>query len=262
VLASLYVPYAVPTFLIADVLAVSAFAHVLIGYNDVRRIRAEEVAAKTEKLAVLNRVLRHNLRTEAQAISGYAELLVDGASDERTRGHAETVRSHADRLGRLNTSVKHVFGALDAAGDDREAVDAALAVETAVATVAEKHPDAELTADVTAGLSVAAGEGLEPALVHLIENGVRHNDADTPRVHVDARTEGDEVTFAVADDGPGIPEMERSVVVDDDEITQLNHGQGLGLWVVKWTARAYGGAFDLDADDGGTTARLRLRRTA
>jgi two-component system OmpR family sensor kinase len=260
VLASFYVPEAVPMFLVSTVLAVSAFAHVLIGFNDVRRIRAEEVATKTEKLAVLNRLLRHNLRTEAQAINGYADLVVDAASDETTRQHATTVKSHAEKLGRMNANVKQIFWALDTEVADDEAVDVEMLMEAAVATVRENHPDAEFTIDATPGVSIAGGQYVESALTHLVENAVAHNDSETPLVRVGATVDAGVVELSVRDNGPGIPEMERSVVAGDSEITQLNHGQGLGLWVTKWIAQAYDGAFDVEGNDEGTTATLRLRQ--
>ncbi|MFC4357784.1 sensor histidine kinase [Halobium salinum] len=261
VLASYYVPAAAPTFLVATVLAVSAFAHVLIGFNDVRRIRAEELATKTEKLAVLNRLLRHNLRTEAQLIGGYADLVVESAGDETTRGHALTVKSHAEKLGRMNDNVKQIFWALDADAPDRETMDAELLVEGAVEEVRADHPDATFSIDASPGVAIDGGQYVRSALAHLVENAVAHNDSETPRVRVSVTVEDDVVAVAVHDNGPGIPEMERSVVAGDSEITQLNHGQGLGLWVTKWVAHAYDGAFDVEGDEDGTTATLRLRKS-
>ncbi|MFC6726882.1 ATP-binding protein, partial [Halobium palmae] len=79
---------------------------------------------------------------------------------------------------------------------------------------------------------------------------------------VSAAVGDDAVELAVRDNGPGIPEMERSVVAGDSEISQLNHGQGLGLWVVKWITNAYDGAFDVGSDGRGTTATMQLPRAA
>ncbi len=84
-----------------------------------------------------------------------------------------------------------------------------------------------------------------------------------PTVRVDAREGPDgRVEVTVADDGPGTPEMERAVVSGETAIDQLNHGQGIGLWFVKWVADLSDGsvAFDDDAEGAAVTVRLGWTR--
>ena len=57
---------ATPIFSGSIIFGVSATAHVLIGVNDVRRIRARTLADQRQKTAVNNRVIRHDLRHVAQ----------------------------------------------------------------------------------------------------------------------------------------------------------------------------------------------------
>jgi len=67
------------------------------------------------------------------------------------------------------------------------------------------------------------------------------------------------VTVRVADDGPGIPDDEVAVLTDDRDITQLDHGSGFGLWLVKWVVDSYGGELRFDeTDSGGTRVVLTL----
>lgn len=40
--------------------------------------------------------------------------------------------------------------------------------------------------------------------------------------------------------------------------TALEHGSGLGLWLVKWGVVSLGGSIDFEVDDAGTTARVHL----
>lgn len=56
-----YPGVSIPMPIAASILGVSAVAHILIGFNDVRRIRAGELAREREKLAVLNRLARLRL---------------------------------------------------------------------------------------------------------------------------------------------------------------------------------------------------------
>ncbi|PSQ58013.1 hypothetical protein BRD18_06790 [Halobacteriales archaeon SW_7_71_33] len=149
-----------------------------------------------------------------------------------------------------------------------------------VATVALDPPDATWTDDATAAddkpatVRVDAGGDLGLALAHLVENGVEHG-GDEPTVTVQVRREDGDVVVRVTDDGPGIPPYERAVVAGDREPTQLDHGSGLGLWIIRWVVEGYGGtvAFETPADDSrgrrsrggdaaesdaGTTVVLRL----
>jgi signal transduction histidine kinase len=51
------------------------------------------------------------------------------------------------------------------------------------------------------------------------------------------------------------------VIIEGEEITALEHGSGLGLWVAVWTVEAFGGDVELlDQDSDGTTLTFRLKR--
>ncbi|WP_237560372.1 sensor histidine kinase [Halolamina rubra] len=97
------------------------------------------------------------------------------------------------------------------------------------------------------------------ALGELLENAVKHNTGANPQVTVSARDDGEWIEIAVIDDGPGIDEMEQRTVTAGDE-TALEHGSGLGLWLVNWIVTRYGGSFQIAPrdDDAGTTATVRL----
>lgn len=259
-----YLHASVPPFLVADILAVSAFAHVLIGYNDVRRIRLKEVAAKSERLAVLSRLLRHNLRTEAQVIDGYADLLVESASDPEVQRYAKTVQSHARKLGSLNDDIKDVVWALDRVPDASESISVDELVAAVVADVRSAYPEAHIGVDGTPDLAVRGGDKLATALAQLVVNAVEHCDRETPEVTVSVTTDSaldGWVNLTVRDNGTGIPDRERDLVTGESDITQLNHSDGLGLWAVKWITNAYDGALTFGDNTDGGEATLRLRRS-
>jgi len=52
-------------------------------------------------------------------------------------------------------------------------------------------------------------------------------------------------------------------VLERGRETDLNHGSGIGLWLVRWTATTLEGDLDFDTSDGTTvTVRLPRERTA
>jgi signal transduction histidine kinase len=98
---------------------------------------------------------------------------------------------------------------------------------------------------------VSAAPKLSVAIDNIVQNAVEHNDADAPRVEITIRpatAETEYVELTVADNGPGIPEQEREVLLKGKE-TDLRHGSGLGLWIVKWVVTRSGGRIDFDKND-------------
>lgn len=68
--------------------------------------------------------------------------------------------------------------------------------------------------------------------------------------------------MVVTDDGPGIPERERTVL-DSGTETQLEHGRGIGLWFVNWAVTRLGGELEFARNDPtGSVVTVRLYDTA
>ena len=80
------------------------------------------------------------------------------------------------------------------------------------------------------------------------------------RVAVSASIESDCLILAIEDDGPGLPEEERSAVFERGrKLDDGKPGAGLGLSIVRDLADAYGGSVRLDtARLGGLRAQLSL----
>lgn len=105
---------------------------------------------------------------------------------------------------------------------------------------------------------------LEQALGNVVQNAIRYNHANG---HVAVVLEGSSNawTLRVVDDGPGIPEADRSRVVEpsfrgSEARTRHPHGMGLGLHIASDVASRHGLDLELrDTDGGGLTVELRRR---
>ncbi len=253
-------------------------------YTDITEQRERE-----RRLEVLNRVLRHNMRSRLNVVDGYADYLaeeLEGVADRAEDGHETvevSVEAHTQRAAEeVRRAARRVLDLADEARrtvelfseTDDGPVDVVAVVSDVVAEQAEEHPAASFdiglpetgVTDVEAAREhppVMADVGTEIglAVTHVVENAVVHND-DDPTVTVEVETGGgDDVTVRVGDDGPGIPDHERTVVEENHAPTQLEHGSGLGLWVTRWLVEGYGGEMSFDGDGGeddGTTVCLRL----
>lgn len=210
-------------------------------------------------LQVLNRVLRHNLRNDLTVVMGYADILTRGVEDDGLARTAETVHDISTDLAELSEDAKRIERTLRRGRVEGYPVDLGAVVDRVIAHSDSTYRDATIDVDVPDDLVVRADDELVTALDHLVENAVVHNPVPEPTVRIGACRSGRTVTLAVDDDGPGIPRAEREVITGDRDITQLTHGSGLGLWLVRWIVDSYGGRITFSRSNlGGSRVEISL----
>lgn len=226
-----------------------------------------DVTARTtrqQRLEVLNRVLRHNLRNDVNAIVGYSDLLADDPDEPEPL--ADAIVEVADELAAIGEKARRIERLMATAESEAEAVPLAPLAQNVLVSAAADAPDVTYERSVPTDVVVqGSGYLLEHALRNLVENAVEHNDATEPTVELRGTYEPEQtypLTISVLDNGPGIPEQDRAAVLDGDE-TPLEHGSGLGLWVVRWAVTRLGGEIDIDErSSGGTRVSLRFPRAS
>ena len=215
---------------------------VLINARDITERKRRE-----QRLAVFNRLLRHNFRNRLDVIKGHTERLADQTDGD----HAETVLAAADRLATLGTRARRI-DRLMARDPEPTTVDV-----TAVATeVLDELDTTGVSVDTKLSEPVSLRtdtETLRTTLLSPLENAVRYADS-TVTIAVTTTTAG--CRIVISDDGPGIPTTELDSLAAGTE-TDLQHGRGLGLWQLKWGVDALNGELDFDTADG-TTIRITL----
>lgn len=208
------------------------------------------------ELTVLNRVLRYNVSEAVDGLLDRSAALVDAADDPEVVEPARDIREHALALERTSEEARDVERVLDADPDlEPNALDSV--VEDALDDV-RLAEYADVRVDIADVPDVLSGGHLDRAVAALVDNAVRYADAQTPTVRVSAARDGDVVALTVADEGPGLPEQERRLLVGDLDLTPLDHGNGLGLWLVRWIATAYDGDVSYERSDDGSEITLEL----
>lgn len=216
---------------------------------------------REQRLEVLNRILRHNLRNDAMILTGYGQMLAEGVEEPTLVHAARTVVDTSERLVGFSENARDIDTLLAKAdAEPRE-----LALADLVRDVLEDLPTGvSREVDVPESLEIEVSRDLlKMALAALVENAVEHDDADSPHVTVRATHDPEApypVTLSVVDTGPGVPEMEWEVIQRGSE-TPLHHGNGLGLWLVRWAVTHIGGDLAIaDNDPRGTVVSIRLPR--
>lgn len=212
---------------------------VTVGYM----IALRDVTERNEyeqRLEVAQRVLRHNLRNKMTVIKGWAETL-----SETTNGHAVAVQriiNTADELTELSEKTQMMVQMEPSTSSKRIRVDLQSHLSSLVEEFGNRYPDVTIEREVPQSLAVGLPDAkfLRIPVENLIENAIEHNDADDPWVRVSAEAGGDQIKIRVEDNGPPIPEMERTVLREGME-DSLHHGSGLGLWLTYWSIKTVGG---------------------
>ena len=226
----------------------------LISLRDITDRRQRE-----QRLDVLNRLLRHDIRNEMNVVKGNADLLRDTAdADERER--LSRIISTVDDIVDRSNKIGRVTEALET--EQHSPTPLRELLESVVSDARDRNPDAAITLTCEETIWIQGGPSVLIALEELVENAVEHRaTADDPlEVEITAtRTDGTPgVRVAVHDNGPGIADHEREVIRSGTE-TPLKHGSGVGLWLVNWIVRNLGGRMSFPETDGpGTTVELQL----
>jgi signal transduction histidine kinase len=111
-------------------------------------------------------------------------------------------------------------------------------------------------------ITIAGNHSLiSQALVNLVDNAIKYT-PEGGRVTVAASEAGATATLSVTDSGPGIPESERSHVLERFvrlEASRHSQGTGLGLSLVAAVARLHDASLSLEDNNPGLKAVLRFR---
>lgn len=213
-------------------------------------------------LQVTNRIIRHNLRNDLNVIAGFAEVLCSELEESLHADYARRILDNATELIELAedaNTLQRIVGQNVRSTLDRTSLSPI--VERACKTVEETHPQVTIDRSIPDSVEAYVDHRLELAVEHLLENAIEHTDRPDPvvRIYAQRRLDDETIELVIEDDGPGIDRSIRELITGQQEITQLDHNSGIGLWVVKWVVESYGGQISFDTGyDAGTRVILSI----
>ncbi|AGB31667.1 putative PAS/PAC sensing his kinase [Natrinema pellirubrum DSM 15624] len=210
---------------------------------------------REQRLAVLNRVLRHNVRNELDVVLAYADRI----DDEDVR---DGIRDSATDLVELSSKARAAEDVMTASAGSPEPVDLAAVARDVVEEYRTANRPCEISLSCPGEILVSSHRSVvRRVLSELVDNAITHADR-SPRIEITARASPDGTAeLVVADDGPGIPAREREILGDGTE-TQLEHGSGIGLWFVNWAVTQLGGDLSFrENEPTGSVVTVRLYDT-
>ncbi|MBL8833757.1 MAG: HAMP domain-containing histidine kinase [Rhodospirillales bacterium] len=217
--------------------------------------------AKSEFL----RRLAHEVRTPLGAVTGFAELIRETASDPTTRvqaGHVLTAAGHVVALSDELLDLARIEAG-KVAIDPRD-VDLAATVDEALgmlrASFDARRMRVALHTPAPVRLS-ADPRHLRQILLNVLGNAAKFG-RDDGHVEVRLWADADGAHVSIADDGPGIAASDPDALFEPfarGEGTGGVEGSGLGLPIVKGLVEAHGGRVAIETASGkGTTIHLQF----
>jgi len=213
--------------------------HFLGLQRDVTQRRERE-----ERLAVLDRVLRHNIRNRMNVIRSRAELLSETVDDDSV----DTIIEAADDLTGISEQVRRFQSLVSTEDHDLQPRDLVPVLEQTVAELRENRPDATVRFDRPGEAVAAVHRTLPAALVQLLEFAVDGTGAVTnspPDITVRVDVTDDAVTVELLDYVGTIPHDDLKAV-DRGSETPLQHSRGLELWLIRWAVLTSSGSLSVE----------------
>lgn len=225
--------------------------------------RAAAAAEAARAKSLMFAMLTHELRTPLNGILGLAGLLGQEPLTSAQSDHVRAIEESGERLLELISDALD-YARLEAGRAQLEAepfdpVELAQSVAELLAPRA-RAKGLELVVEAPA-LSRLVGDAnrLRQILFNLVGNAIKFTETGGVQIKLSQRSRGEaeaQLTMAVRDTGPGVPEADRARIFQAFEQADASHsrafgGAGLGLAIVKRLADLLDGKVALSTPPGG-----------
>ncbi|WP_135303647.1 ATP-binding response regulator [Haloarcula amylovorans] len=234
-----------------------------IRYAIQRHETGQALRERTEQLAIMNQLTRHDVRNDISLVVARARQL-----------RKEVDERYADTLTEIITASNHVLqltrtigDAVEAADDDPDdsrlgAVSLARILEDEIEKALDLYEPAEIEISGDYEDVEVWGDSLLGSVFgNIISNAIIYNDEQTPQVDVTVTVEGETVTVDFADNGPGISPRQRRELFSSESSDLDGSGLGIGLFLVRRLVDRYDGEIDIsDNQPKGSVFSVELQR--
>ena len=214
--------------------------------------RATAVDRSSDELQEVAYAISHDLQEPLQLITRYGRLLAKTPTATETERYIGTIMQCAERMQAMINDVL-AYARVGTRGQPFAPVDFGDALKKATANlkaaIEESHADVSCERMPTL---VADGAQMAQLFQNLISNALKFRRGE-PRVKVLAIDEGDEWTFAIADNGIGIAPQHLDRVFGMFQRLHTSHeypGTGIGLAICKRIVERHGGRIWASSEPG------------
>jgi signal transduction histidine kinase len=216
-----------------------------------RRQRTEEESKMmSEDLALLNRILTHDISNDLAVISGNLDLYEKKPEERYLMNLKERIKHTFSLINDVRTSESIIS---DSGGV--RAVELSAKIREAVLQFGS---EAEIESNIHERICVLADEAVSSIIGNILINAVMHSDHDRAKVIITSSLVDGKLLLRIADDGPGILDEFKEKVFEAGYSTR--GGGGIGLHIVRRAMQRYcGDVWVEDNSPRGSVFVLRFR---
>lgn len=211
----------------------------IIALND--QIAAEkEVFRANEEANLYLDIMSHDIANTNMLVSEYSSILEESSDDE--------VSKYAKRISIASTRSSEIIKSVSTIRMVREKSSDLRSVSLKDAIMAGIAQYGNINFEIFDGDFMVMADDLLPEIfVNIVGNSLKYGGKDI-RISVNAKIIGDFVNVLISDDGPGIPDETKSDVFGRFKRGkgEIEHGSGLGLYIVKMLTDRYGGDIKIE----------------
>lgn len=210
-------------------------------------------------------IAAHELRTPAQAIVGYAELL--DKSDERNKSYERTLLRNAERLYRLTSDILDV-SRIESGTLKLEKIN--FDINDKIKNVINDVSEGSSSTLLKRKIKIVFEQTRDPILVHadkarifqvisnLLTNAIKFTDNGIITLSAEKNDLTHEAIVTVTDTGTGIS-LELLPRIFEKFVGKSESGTGLGLYISKNIVEAHGGKIEAHNNPNGKGAIFKFR---
>lgn len=218
-----------------------------------------DLVERTTHIRVIDRVFRHNIRNILTVIQGSAQNIA-AETEPSIADEATQILELAEDLFRMSEEARTITEVI-IGNSSLVSLDVASLMDEIERKVSAIDHDADVSITVPDSATIVAVPRFADAVLELVRNAIEHSDRPSPTIEISVTPNDETIDVAVADDGPGIPEMERNILVDGQSPQEITHGSGLGTWLVYWIVqKSSGEVMVAERSPRGSVVTIRLPR--
>jgi light-regulated signal transduction histidine kinase (bacteriophytochrome) len=230
-----------------------------------RRQFQEELARSNRDLEQFAYVASHDLQEPLRMVATYTQLLAERYRGQLDENADRYIRYAIDGALRMQTLVKDLlaFSRVGRQGTERHQVDCNQVVATVLQNLesAVQESLAQISRDNLPAVNADSSQMVQ-LFQNLIANAIKFRGPKPPVIRVDARKQGADWLFSVADNGIGIaPEHAEAVFAIFRRLhTRVEYpGSGIGLAICKKIVEQHGGRIWVESCEGeGSTFKFTV----
>lgn len=215
-----------------------------------RKVAEQALQERNQELDRFTYVVSHDLKAPLRGINNLSEMIVEDLQEQIPDENQHQFDLLQQRVQRMNALIDGLlkYSRVGRQEFAPETVDVEKLLNETIDSL-DPPKGFQITNTTPLPSLVTKRILLSQVLTNLISNAIKHHDRDRGQIDLTVKDCGNYYEFAIADDGPGIPEADRERIFEifqtlENKTSTTNTGIGLAL--VKKIVLAEGGKFWLD----------------